>query len=208
VIATHQLHGVRCEGSGSQPSEITPSAGMSSTTADSGIKGPAPPSVVNDPNPLMPCPVCRRQVGVESGLLAVHETNGSRCVGSGIHAGAPPKSAKPTVTNWLVFAAVCLLVLWLPVSCVAGNISDGGRMDRAVAYICQSWVKAANEHPGEVSSGAPDSTGLDQSEIDKRVEAQCGDSKRAWENWASSSSAASPTTDPSPMPRSLNLIVV
>jgi hypothetical protein len=272
LLATHDVDGVKCEGSGSKPSEITrlasgahPSSGSAptravprSTEGEFVVKGPESPSIMNDRNPFVECPTCLASVRVESGLLPVHFISGSPCVRSGTHVSTLSqvphcpvcdrvvmrvdsagyvaqhlrgvsgsfatcnavcqrkpfwKSTKDTVTkdtvtkdtvtkrgakDWLVLAAICLFVLWIPVSCVAGNISDGRRIDAAVSFECQQWVKAAKEHPQDGISGAPDVKGLDQSEIDKRVEAQCGDSRGAWKNWKDSYWATRPTTDPSP----------
>ena len=109
------------------------------------------------------CPTCQQEIRLtgltpQRQVIAAHQFQGNKCEGSGSQSYEITRSSDmgstkadaatwiPRVTTWIVVAAVCLLVLWLQVSCVARNISDGGRMDRAVAYICKSWVKAANEH--------------------------------------------------------------
>lgn len=99
VLTTHNVDGVKCEGSGSKPSEITrlasgahPSSGSAptravprSTQGQSVIKGPESPSILNDRNPLVECPTCLAGIRVESGVLPVHFISGSRCVRSGTH---------------------------------------------------------------------------------------------------------------------------
>jgi hypothetical protein len=260
AITAHKVDGVACEGSGSQPSEITRLADADYTAtcpachyvvrlyggrrlAAHNTKGkpcemsgadlraevlPEPSETPPESNQLdfppletntdsqATCPTCQTTVSRQWGRLAEHDANGKRCSMSGAdlrdglflkppgtahesgqpNPGSTSASRQPTHRDWVVFTAISLLVLGALGSCVVGNNHDASRMDRAVAYTCQVWVKAAKEHPGELSVMAPDSTGLDQSEIDKRVEAQCGDSKRAWEDWAASQSTApSPTTE-------------